>query len=242
MGDEAIEGSKMGTKLIFFVAIVVLALAAFIVGKNLVNTGVNNLETAVQSVNDSRFSDYNGKVVRGRQVKSCIDSFSNENVAIVVVTLEMGKKETAANISAATGKIGNQICDIRMGSVDDGASAPHARMYVSDSRQADAIGINYNAILMSATDEDSSRASSDGYGTVRDDGPSRIYMKDGVAGYEMDFCHDDLGNVAFNMSTVNLNRRGSVEYVSDSASFNANLIKNRTGEIYGVVFVQKLQR
>ena len=34
MGDEAVEGSKMGTKLIMFVAIVALALVAFLVGKN----------------------------------------------------------------------------------------------------------------------------------------------------------------------------------------------------------------
>ena len=87
MGDEAVDGSKLGTKLIFFVAIIGLALVAFIVGKSLVNTGVDGLEQSVQAVNDSRYSDYNGKVVRGRSVKSAIQNFSNEEVAIVVATL-----------------------------------------------------------------------------------------------------------------------------------------------------------
>jgi heme/copper-type cytochrome/quinol oxidase subunit 4 len=39
LGNEAIEGSKMGSQLIMFVAIVGLALIAFLVGKNLMNTG-----------------------------------------------------------------------------------------------------------------------------------------------------------------------------------------------------------
>ena len=42
MGNEAIEGSKMGSQLIMFVAIVGLALIAFLVGKNLMNTGKKN--------------------------------------------------------------------------------------------------------------------------------------------------------------------------------------------------------
>ena len=87
MGDEAVDGSKMGAKFIFFVAILGLALVAFIVGKSLVNTGVDGMEQSVQSINDARYSDYNGKVVRGRAVKSAIENFSNEEVAIVICSL-----------------------------------------------------------------------------------------------------------------------------------------------------------
>ena len=59
MGDEAVDGSKIGTKLIMFCAIIALVLVAFLVGKSLINSGVDNLETTSKSINDSRFSDYN---------------------------------------------------------------------------------------------------------------------------------------------------------------------------------------
>lgn len=103
MGDEAVDGSKMGTKLIMFVAIIGLALAAFLVGKSLINTGVDNLETSSKSINDSRFADYNKKIVKGRAVKSAIDTFQNEEVIILIHTLSEGS-QTIKDDGAATEK------------------------------------------------------------------------------------------------------------------------------------------
>ena len=131
MGDEAVEGSKMGTKLIMFVAIVALALVAFLVGKNLVNTGVTTMETASTSISDSRFSDYDKKTVRGRAVKSAIESFANEEYAIIVVTLSMADNKTGAiptdtpSVKSTNAKLQNSKGDT----------------------VTDATGVNYNALL-----------------------------------------------------------------------------------------------
>ena len=99
MGDEAVDGSKMGTKLIMFVAIIGLALVAFLVGKSLINTGVDNMESSSKSINDSRFSDYNKKIVKGRAVKSAIDTFQNEEVIIIVHTLSEGSNSQSETVT-----------------------------------------------------------------------------------------------------------------------------------------------
>lgn len=95
MGDEAVDGSKIGTKLIMFCAIIALVLVAFLVGKSLINSGVDNLETTSKSINDSRFSDYNKKIVKGRAVKSALENFNGEEVIILVHTLSEGSSTHA---------------------------------------------------------------------------------------------------------------------------------------------------
>ena len=132
MGDEAVDGSKMGTKLIFFVAIIGLALVAFIVGKSLVNTGVDGLEQSVQSVNDSRYSDYNGKVVRGRAVKSAIENFANEEVAVVVATLNCADSPTGVGTRMP------RTCTVKVNG---------ATMKDNSGASKDIVGIGYNALL-----------------------------------------------------------------------------------------------
>lgn len=212
MGDEAVDGSKMGTKLIFFVAIIGLALIAFIVGKSLVNTGVDGLEQSVQSVNDSRFSDYNGKVVRGRSVKSAIQNFSNEEVAVVVATLACADKGTQAGVQAI---VKDRSCTVTVSGAKMQNSAGTANNPV--------IGIGYNALLAAPN------------------GSATISLKDGKAIYDGDFATDTTGtgSILYNLDTANLSKKGTDEYIADNASFNAKLIQNSAGEICGILFVQK---
>ncbi len=209
MGDEAVDGSKMGAKFIFFVAILGLALVAFIVGKSLVNTGVDGMEQSVQSINDARYSDYNGKVVRGRAVKSAIENFSNEEVAIVICSLACAD---ANGILSGTTLSGYDDKAVEV-SVKNASMTNSAGAVVSS-----VTGICYNAQLESG---------------------EPITMKNGEALYEKDFAHDASGNISYYLNTANLGKKGAGEYVADNSSFNANLIKNSAGEICGILFVQK---
>ena len=211
MGDEAVDGSKMGTKLIFFVAIIGLALVAFIVGKSLVNTGVDGLEQSVQSINDSRYSDYNGKVVRGRAVKSAIENFANEEVAVVVATLNC-----ADNMTGVAASVPN-TCTVNVNGVNmnksDGTVTTGNKI----------VGIGYNALL------------------AQPKAAATITAKDGKAIYDGDFATDTsgAGSILYNLDTASLNKKGSFEYIADNASFNAKLIQNSAGEICGILFIQK---
>lgn len=233
MGDEAVDGSKLGTKLIMFVAIISLALVAFLVGKSLINTGVDNMETAVKNISDSRFSDYDSKVVRGRAVKSSIDTFGNSEYAIVVCTTEMAAS-SQNTISLKTGlSLANDATrlDDKTGQIASGkiVKINNANMqYIDSNKQTqpvkNAYGVNYNAILQD--DEAANEA--------------QIKIDDGYVLYDQDFLLDSNGNVVYYLKTTNMGKKGQMEYIADSSSFQANLIKNTSGDIMGIVFTQRL--
>jgi len=229
MGNEAIEGSKMGSQLIMFVAIVGLALIAFLVGKNLMNTGLEQMESTVQSVNDSRFSDYNGKTVRGRAVKSAIDTFANDNVAIFVHTLAMeGDSGQALLQSGHVGQEGWQ--DIHTNDnpvIDDNGLVKGSNLWkisglavdTNDGRSVDkdVLFVNYGALL-----------STEGK-----------FEFDGKVTFNRDFALTKSGNVQYNADGSLITKQGTAEYIANSSSFNAQLIKNSAGETIGIIFFQK---
>jgi hypothetical protein len=230
MGTEAIEGSKMGSQLIMFVAIVGLALIAFLVGKNLMNTGLEQMESTVQSVNDSRFSDYNGKTVRGRAVKSAIDSFANDNVAIFVHTLSMeGNTGLALLQSGHTG----QAAWLGVPHNNGGATI------VSDGLTK---GSNLWSLTGLAVDTNDGLGSSTSitfanYGAqLSTEGK---FTFEGKVTFDRDFALTASGNVQCNADGSLIAKQGTAEYVANSASFNSQLIKNSAGETIGIIFFQK---
>lgn len=228
MGDEAVDGSKIGTKLIMFCAIIALVLVAFLVGKSLINSGVNNLETTSKTINDSRFSDYNKKIVKGRAVKSAIENFNGEEVIILVHTLAEGSNKAKDPGSSKEGKILKEALTIEgfLGYTQGSLTGTNARAMAIgnddnwDSQDESGVGanffMNYNALAASP-----------------------VVLKNGDYVYDSDFDTDASGNIMYNNSTENLTKKGSMEYVSDSSSFKASLIKNSAGEIVGILFAQK---
>lgn len=221
MGDEAVDGSKMGTKLIMFVAIIGLALAAFLVGKSLINTGVDNMESSSKSINDSRFSDYNKKIVKGRAVKSAIDTFQNEEVIIIVHTLSEGsnsKSEAGANDGFIKSGDTSSILGRKLTGNEKVVSIDGTK-FDSNTQIGDGgtCGVNYNALVK-----------------------AKIKAENGGYIYDDDFDTDPTtGAVMYNLNTTNITKKGQPEYIADGSSFDAALIKNSSGEIVGIVFSQK---
>lgn len=217
MGEESVDGAKLGTKLIMFVAIIGLALAAFLMGKSLVNTGVDQMETSVKSINDSQFSDYDAKIVRGRAVKSALSTFGNAEYAIVICTQAMadgGKGTTEGCIQS--GAAGHAI-PIEGNSMEKKSGTKYGTVY----------GINYNAQLGKNSGDTSSVI-------------EKITIKNGLVKLESgeDFYTED-GNIKYYMDTSRLTKKGQVEYIADTSSFYANLIKNDSNDILGIVFTQR---
>lgn len=221
MGDEAVDGSKMGTKLIMFVAIIGLALVAFLVGKSLINTGVDNMESSSKSINDSRFSDYNKKIVKGRAVKSAIDTFQNEEVIIIVHTLSEGsnsKSEAVTNDGFIKSGDSSSILGRELTGNEKVVSIDGTK-FDSNTKigEGGTCGVNYNALVK-----------------------AKIKAENGGYIYDDDFDTDPTtGAVMYNLNTTNITKKGQPEYIADGSSFDAALIKNSSGEIVGIVFSQK---
>lgn len=223
MGEEAVDGAKLGTKLIMFVAIIGLTLVAFLLGKNLINNGVDQMETSVKAINESQFTDYDAKIVRGRVVKSAFSTFGNSEYAIVISTLSTarigGTTADAQKIVASAGCKG--ACIIQLN--DSG-------MEVDGTSYTKVAAINYNAQLAQPYEGVDSSESS--HKTIE------LTLSEGSYSYEGDF-YTKNGNVRYFMDQQNLTKKGQIEYIADSSSFNANLIKNESGDIMGIVFVQR---
>lgn len=240
MGDEAVDGSKMGTKLIMFVAIIGLALVAFLVGKALVNTGVDGLETASRNINDSRFSDYNNKVVKGRSVKSALETFANEEVIILVHTLSEGDKD-----KDVTGKESTRAFEEKLSK----ARSENDKIKPSDKKLSQGINLERAIEVSVPAGKDLKLDSNGGIGTadpifmdynaVAEDNKVSIDKNGGYI-YDADFVTDkSTGSVVYNLQTRYTTKKGSPEYIADGSSFDASLLKNTAGEIVGIVFSQK---
>jgi hypothetical protein len=222
MGEEAVDGSKLGTKLIMFVAIIGLALAAFLLGKSLVNTGVDQMETSVKSISDSQFSDYDSKVVRGRAVKNAFSTFGNSEYALVVCTTEMASDSSWVNKATyGTQKLSAALKDANGQTIE----IENSGMQNSSGKSVEkVVALNYNAQLDMTSDGTSSKA---------------LSLNNGYAEFNGTFATDDGGNVKYYLYQVNLSKKGQPEYVADSSSFNACLIKNSSGDILGIIFLQR---
>lgn len=230
MGNEAIEGSKMGSQLIMFVAIVGMALIAFLVGKNLMNTGLEQMESTVQSVNDSRFSDYNGKTVKGRAVKSAIDTFANDNVAIFIHTLAMEGKE-----SEVLGQHAGWENDFPVSNVGaqnsypadpDNEDAEGNPVQVAASQMWIINGQSVDTNVMNVTTKEDVLFVN--YGAMLS--TEGVFSFEGKVTFSRDFAISESGNVLYNADGSLLSKQGAAEYIANSASFNSQLIKNAAGK------------
>lgn len=254
MGDEAVDGSKMGTKLIMFVAIIGLALVAFLVGKALVNTGVDGLETASRNINDSRFSDYNNKVVKGRSVKSALETFANEEVIILVHTLNEGDhtisefkggNHPGTESISQPNSFAEKIADFRLdddkeaGCINEDAAKT---MTAGDMKSLYAVRVengNKKLNLDSNVGIGTSFPLFVNYNALAIDGKVSVDKNGGYI-YDADFVTDsNTGSVLYNLQTRYTTKKGSPEYIADGSSFDASLLKNTAGEIVGIVFSQK---
>jgi hypothetical protein len=220
MGEESVDAAKLGTKLIMFVALIGLALAAFLVGKNLMNTGVNQMETSVKSINDSQFSDYDSKIVRGRVVKNALNTFNGDEYAIIICTNAMadaGKSETQKLIKDTKGNLVK---------IEGNSMEKSTKKGTAGGAYSEVWGINYNAQL----------GNKDG-SAIND-----VTIENGLvtlsSGQDLK-TNDSTGNIEYYNDTSKITKKGQLEYIADTSSFYANLIKNDSNDILGIVFTQR---
>lgn len=229
MGEESVEGSKMGTSFIIYAALIGLAILAFTAAKYLVGSGTNEIQNNAQAVEDSVYDDYNAKPVSGTGVKTALETFKGHDIMILVHTLcegdEGGNFIGAVNVERNAGdKIGFTATDKNPWRVVrvDGFSADSNYGVGMDKGPGDngAYFINYGAVAANGKDVHAKKGS-------------------GMFIYDGDFFEDkNTGEVIHNVQTKYIGKRGSAEYISDDGLFDANLIKDQSGEITGIMFSQ----
>lgn len=229
MEKEISSGTMLGIVLIALAAVIGLGFGVFSIAKGVANEGTVGVQDNLNAVSDSAFEDYNDKIVTGTMVKSAVQNFAGKSVAIFINTnaMDVGVKSYGQHKSLSVWPLAAGKFDAtKRADVANADATKPAAVGVIDTANA-VVGaglfVNYNAVLDST-------------------GVTKFEIKDGVYVTDAAFKLDTAtGKVVFDNTIGGFSRTGNCEYLSPSAKFTANLIKDTSGTSIGIVFEQQVK-
>ena len=84
MGSSVASFIKDNFKIILVLLLVAFGVWAFFLVKGKATETVGNAGSQMDTLNESEFTDYDGQIVQGSAVLSCINNWKNYDVAVVV--------------------------------------------------------------------------------------------------------------------------------------------------------------
>lgn len=216
MEKEISSGAMLGIVLIALAAIIGLGFGVFSIAKGTANDGLVQVQDNLASVGESVYEDYNQKVITGTQVVSAYSSFEGKSVAILIATKAHLTNQTSGHHSDHT----TPVYVMTDQTTTDSTGKTQAKYTM----------INYNALLANANN---------GSGVAPNAPDSKgINLVNGVYIASKGFQSDANSNVLYDTVKSGMTKSGNTEYVPSTARFNANLIKDSSGTILGIAFVQ----
>ena len=220
MEKEISSGAMLGIVLIALAAVIGLGFGVFAIAKSTANEGIVGVQDSLTQVSESTFADYDQKTVTGSQVKSFITTMSGKSYAMLVGTTALQKNGVAAN-------------DLKAALL----TAPTAELTTGS-----AVFVNYGALLSCGTNKGVAVTKSSDVKTTVATANYGLKLENGVwvtnaTDAEVAFVLAD-NKIQFNNQTSGLTTVGTGECVPDATKFKANLIKDTSGTIKGVVFEQ----
>lgn len=223
MEKEISSGAMLGIVLIALAAVIGLGFGVFAIAKSTANEGIVGVQDSLTQVSESTFADYDQKTVTGSQVKSFITTMNGKSYALLVGTTAAQKNGVTANKvpvvnlkGTAEGSDTTTVYFVNYGArIDHGGEKAAAE---SDIAGGTAIGGTSGAgVALSMT-------LTNGVWSAATDKEVAFVLVD--------------NKIQFNNQTSGLTTVGTGECVPDATKFRANLIKDTSGTIKGVVFEQ----
>lgn len=213
LGEESIDLSKLGTALFAFGFVLVIGLGIFTIGKQVTNDGSEKVQKQLEIVQQSEFTDYDQKTVLGTKVRAAYSTFVGKEYAILIATNSM--------VDRGEDGIGLPITDSNWDLVQikvlDGPGGSQVNVEKADGTTAPLWCINYNSVLEG----------------------NEIYVQNGAYIAPNGFhANESTGNVQFFNKVANMSKQGTAEYIPSGSYYQANLIKDTTGNVVGIIFVQ----
>ena len=234
MEKEISSGAMLGIVLIALAAVIGLGFGVFAIAKSTANEGIVGVQDSLTQVSESTFADYDQKTVTGSQVKSFITTMSGKSYSILVGTTAAQKSGVAAN----------DVYAVKLGYT--GKTTAEGKTNVAF--------VNYGALIKcdtsAATGEVKKGQTLNGVAVASGAAAGKtvamkLTLENGVWGTdgtnEVSFVMDANNKIQFNNQTSGLTTVGTGECVPDATKFKANLIKDTSGTIKGVVFEQIAQ-
>lgn len=214
INDESIEISKFGAGLIAFACGLAVVLIILARGRAMTNTGSDMVQKQMSVIEQYEFTDYDQQTLLGTQVRAAYENFSGKGIAVLICNRAFIESDNPNGINIA--ELEDEKLLKKLYKNRD-LSEP-MQQESSDGSYKDLWCINYNAVF----DE------------------VELYTENGYFYSTGPFAVDDNigGNIKYNNKTSNMKKQGMAEYVPTGARYQANLIKNSTDQVVGVVFIQ----
>ena len=173
----------------------------------------------VAGVTQSAFEDYNDKIVTGAMVKAAIQNFAGKSIAVLINTKATGEGITPDKNHPTIQylRASDMSSSTNTGSI---LAKTTGNKPLNTRSQYGEFYINYNALFEFTP-------------------YSRLYFKDGTyIAIDVPFSVDSKGKVAFDYYNDGLNKTGNSEYINTVSKFKANLIKDETDTVIGIIFTE----
>lgn len=226
MEKEISSGAMLGIVLIALAAVIGLGFGVFAIAKSTANEGIVGVQDSLTQVSESTFADYDQKTVTGSQVKSFITTMNGKSYALLVGTTAAQKNGTTANEVPIIILDGTAEGNDDVYFVNYGARLTHGDETVGVAGESgsdatagaaigseDAAGVEFTMSLNNGV-----------WGATGSDSEVAFVLAN--------------QKIQFNNQTSGLTTVGTGECVPDATKFRANLIKDTSGTIKGVVFEQ----
>lgn len=210
MEDNVALGIRIAVTVVLVASLVATVLTIMVIGQSILGGGQNKLQTGLTQIQQQDLQQYSNVTKKGSVVKSTINLYQGEPVAILVKTTALHTDSSGDNKDARETPISGQGKYFNYGCLLKNA----AETSLSDGAE--------HMILDAGTGSTSSPL-------ITRDGVSHLEGTLDVRNGIKNTNYDTAGTVAV----------GNPESILDNGLFYCQLIKDITGEIIGIVFTQQ---
>lgn len=213
MEDNVALGIRISVTVVLVASLVATVLTLMVIGQSILGGGQNKLQTGLSSIQQQDLQQYSNVVKKGSVVKSVLNLYQGEPVAILV-------KTTALYTSASPGDGANANTTSATSGV--GAYFNYGTLLVGTNSNV-TLADSYKHVIINA-------GASISAGAVKGlEGQAHLESTLSITNGVKNTNYDTAGVVAI----------GNAESILDNGLFYCQLIKDITGEIIGIVFTQQ---
>lgn len=212
MEDNVALGIRISVTVVLVASLVATVLTLMVIGQSILGGGQNKLQTGLSTIQQQDLQQYSNVVKKGSVVKSVLNLYQGEPVAILVKTTALFTAASPGDAAAATATPTSGV----------GAYFNYGTLLVGTSSNV-SLSDSYTHTIINA-------------GATAATGPVRALT--GQAHLESTLSITN-GVKNTNYDTKGVVSIGNAESILDNGIFYCQLIKDITGEIIGIVFTQQ---
>lgn len=239
MSEDVSATMRVGITVILVAALVAVVLNLMVMSNSLLSNGQTTLQSGIDSVSAQEFSVYDNVKVSGTQVATAINLFNGRDVAIIIQT-----KSFRDNVSAKLG--------LNYGALltSDGTASSTTNKPTELSGTVGAGGaltITGTGTVKGTTETiDATKAGTfitnqalSAYVVgISETATATAVSRNKGASFYTGQLYNENGLVTGNYDTIGTTELGNAAFLLSSSRFSSTLIKDSTGSIIGIVFIQ----